>query len=428
MPINRQTRRRFTMAMLSLPLWAGSRVAARGIQPMPNGISIAKFGAIADGVTLNTSAIQSAIEDRARRGGGTVIVPEGVFLTGALFLKLGVHLHLAQGAVLRCTTDMAQFPPRRTRIEGHFEERFTPALINAQACHGLKITGAGTLDGAGRPVWDRFWALRNAAAHPNEFPNIGLPRARLALIENSRDVTIDGVCFKDSQFWNLHLYNCQGVVVRNARFEVPDDYKQAPSTDGIDVDSSRDVTIEDCYFSVTDDCIAAKGSKGPHALEDASSPPVENLVISRCHFRRGHHALACGSEATVVRNVTMTNCKVTGDIVLLRLKLRPDTPQRYENVLVRNIALDNAGGTILSIEPWSQYTRLDGAAPPQSTVRDIKLVGIHGRFGSFGVIRPNPGQTTITDILLKDIHVKLAHRTLAHDPIPTLRLENVTVD
>jgi alpha-L-rhamnosidase len=414
--------------MLSLSLWTGSRVAARGTKPMSRIVSITSFGAIADGVTINTRAIQSAIEDRAEHGGGTVMVPTGVFLSGALFLRPGVHLHLAQGAVLRCTTDMAQFPPRRTRIEGHFEEHFTPALINADACHGLRITGAGTLDGAGRSVWDRFWALRNAAAHPNEFPNIGLPRARLALIENSRDVTIDGVTFKDSQFWNLHLYNCQGVLVRSARFEVPDDYKQAPSTDGIDVDSTRDVTIEGCYFSVTDDCIAAKGSKGPSALEDASSPPVENLRIFRCHFRRGHHALACGSEATIVRNVTMTGCNVTGDMVLLRLKLRPDTPQHYENVLVSDIALDNAGGTILSIEPWSQYNRLNGAAPPRSIVRDIKLVGIHGRFGSFGVIRPNPGQTTIEDIMLKDIHVKLAHRELLHDPIATLRIENITVE
>ena len=162
----------------------------------------------------------------------------------------------------------------------------------------MKITGEGTLDGSGRPVWDLFWKMRAAAPDPNTFKNVGLPRARLALIENSKDVTIEGVTFKDSQFWNLHLYRCRDVTVRRTRFEVPDDYKQAPSSDGIDLDSCQDVLIDGCDFSVTDDCIAAKGSKGPRAMEDADSPPVERIRVRNCLFRRGHQVLSCGSEAT----------------------------------------------------------------------------------------------------------------------------------
>jgi polygalacturonase len=383
---------------------------------------------VPDGETVNTSAIQTAIDDCARRGGGTVSVPAGIFVSGALFLKPGVDLHLDKDAVLRCTTDMTHFPPRRTRIEGHFEESFTPALINAKGCHGLKITGKGTLDGSGRPIWDRFWALRNAAPNPDEFPNLGLPRARLVLIENSHGVTVQGVTFKDSQFWNLHLYDCENVLVRGARFEVPDDYKQAPSTDGVDVDSCRGVTIEDCYFSVTDDCVAAKGSKGPHAMDDATSPPVEDLRIVGCHFRRGHHALACGSEATIVRGVRMESCRVSGDSVLLRLKLRPDTPQLYENIQLHDIMLDSSGGKILSIEPWSQYGNLGDAEPPKSIVRNVSLVGIRGRFGAFGVIRPNPGQTSIDNILLKDVAVQLEKPGLQRSESVSVRFENVVVN
>ncbi|HVJ01454.1 MAG TPA: glycosyl hydrolase family 28 protein [Sphingomonas sp.] len=419
----RLTRRRFALTALVASVFPAVARAAAGREA-----GITDFGARADGTTVNTRAIQATIDHLARSGGGTVVVPQGVFVSGALFLKPGVHLRFEQGAVIRCSTDMENFPRQRTRIEGHFEEAFTPALINARGCHGLRISGPGTLDGAGRPIWDEFWKQRNAAPDPGEFPNIGLPRARLALIENSRGVTVDGVTFKDSQFWNLHIYDCEEVLVRNARFEVPDDYKQAPSSDGIDLDSCRKVTIDGCYFSVTDDCIAAKGSKGPFALQDKSSPPVENIRVRNCHFRRGHQAFACGSEATIIRDVIIEDCRVTGNMVLTRLKLRPDTPQHYENITLRNITLDNEGGTILAIQPWSQYKDLRGEAPPQSVVRNVRLVGIKGRFGSFGTIRPNPGQTTISDILLQDIDVTLRDGKLAASGVSGLRFENVVVN
>ncbi|MGK6356286.1 glycoside hydrolase family 28 protein [Sphingomonas sp. DT-207] len=421
----RYTRRWFTSSMLLAPVWAsGARATAAKEQRK----SIHDFGARGDGATIDTGAIQAAIDDLAERGGGTVVVPRGVFVSGALFLKPRVNLHLDAGAVIQCSTDMRHFPPQRTRIEGHFEEKFTPALINAKRCDGLRITGQGTLDGAGRPIWDKFWKLRNAAPNPHEFPNLGVPRARLALIEESKGVVVDGITFQDSQFWNLHLYNCEDVLVRGARFEVPDDYKQAPSSDGIDLDSCRKVTIDGCYFSVTDDCIAAKGTKGPRALEDKDSPPVVNIRVRNCHFRRGHHALACGSEATIVRDVIVENCKVTGEMALVRLKLRPDTPQRYEDITFRNITLDSAGGTIVSVQPWSQYVDLKGEAPPQSIVRGVRFVGIKGRFGAFGTIAPNPGQTQISDVLFKDFDVRLAEGELKATEVRGLGFENVVVN
>lgn len=420
----RLTRRRFSTSLVLAPLWTGGAEAAPSRQ-----VSITDFGARPDGQTINTKPIQTAIDHLAGQDGGTVIVPGGVFVSGALFLKPKVDLHLADGAVLKCTTDMKNFPRQRTRIEGHFEPSFTPGLINADGCDGLKITGQGTLDGAGRPIWDLFWKLRNASADPHNFPNIGLERARLAVIQNSRNVVIEGVTFKDSQFWNLHLYKCRDVTVSGARFEVPDDYEQAPSTDGIDLDSCQNVSIQDCYFSVTDDCIAAKGSKGPHAMDDRDSPPVEHIRVRNCHFRRGPQAFACGSEATIVRDVIVEDCRVSGKMNVLMMKLRPDTPQIYEDIHLRNIALDNAGGEILIIRPWTQYVDLKGQAPPQSTVRNITLTGIHGRFGAFGEIRPNPGQTAIADIRVKDVDVQLTQQGgLAISGATDVTFENVVVN
>jgi len=426
MPHTLSNRRRLTLSLMAAPFCA---VTVPAFGATTTRADITAYGAVADDKTVNTVAIQRAIDALAAKGGATVLVPRGVFVSGALFFKPGVHLHLAKGAVLKCSTDMQHFPVRRTRIEGHFAESFNPALVNADGCDGFHVSGEGTLDGAGRPIWDRFWTLRNAYQDPGNFPNISVPRARLALIERSRGVTVEGVTFKDSQFWNLHLYRCQDVTVKNARFVVPDDYKQAPSTDGIDLDSCQRVTIEGCYFSVTDDCIAAKGSKGPFALEDKDSPPVTNVHVRNCEFRRGHSVMTLGSEATLVRDILVEDCRVTGHVLNVAvLKLRPDTPQHYENVHLRNLHLQSERGAIVSVQPWTQYVDLKGAPPPKSIVRNIRLEGITGRYGGFGRIRPNPGQTEISDIVFKDIALTLRQPKPDIVGASRVRLENVVVN
>lgn len=393
---------------------------------MAKTVSINAFGAIGDGSTLNTKAIQSAIDQLAANGGGTVNIPEGVFLSGAIFLRPGVNLHLEKDAVLKGSTDMTNYPLRRIRIEGHFEASYASGLINAEGCDGLQITGPGTLDGDGRPVWDQFWKQRRAAEDYKNFQNFSLRRAQLCIVNHSTNVVIDGVTFKDSQYWNLHLYNCRNVTVRNARFEVPDDYQQAPSTDGIDVDSCQDVAVNDCYFSVTDDCIALKGSKGPDALNDQSSPPVEHVRISGCTFRRGG-GVTLGSEATIVRDVVVENCRFTGQTPVVNFKLRPDTPQRYEDITYRNITLDGTG-TILRVRPWTQYFDLHGQPPPNSVVRNVILSGFTGSYGSFGTIQGNPGQTKLGDITLADIRVQLKQDALKAVQVENFKLKNVRVN
>lgn len=426
MPANAFTRRAIVLSSLAAPL-AGLASPAGAAAPLR--MSIIDSGAVADSATVNTGAIQKSVDRLAAGGGATVVVPPGVFVSGALFMKPGVHLHLEAGAVLRCSTDMRHFPTRRTRIEGHFADSFNPALVNADGCDGFTLSGQGVLDGAGRPIWDQFWRLRNASPKGSNFPNIGVPRARLVLIERSADVTVDGVTFRDSQFWNLHLYRCQRVVVRRARFEVPDDVEQAPSTDGIDLDSCQHVRIEGCYFSVTDDCIAAKGSKGPFALDDKDSPPVIDVRVRDCEFRRGHSVMTLGSEATLVRDVRVEGCRITGSMhSVAMLKLRRDTPQHYEDIHLRDITIDSDRGALISIQPWVQYTDLKGAAPPASIVRNLSMTGITGRTDRFGNIRPNAGQTTIEDILFKDIDVRLNVGRLDAHGVRNLRLENVRVN
>jgi alpha-L-rhamnosidase len=385
-------------------------------------ISIEILGAVGDGKTLNTDKIQATIDKLSTNGGGTVVIPKGTFLSGAIFLKPGVNLHLDADAVLKGSGDVKDYPRMMTRIEGHFEE-WLPAFINADKSDHLRITGSGTLDGGGAPFWQAFWDSRKTNS---ETANLDVPRPRLMFVGDAEDVQISGTLFKDSGFWNLHLYRCKNVLVENVRFEIPKGVK-CPSTDGTDIDSCQNVTIRGCTYRVDDDCVCLKGSKGPFALDDKDSPPVEHIRVENCTFERGHGVVTLGSEATIVRDVVVENCRVVGPINLVRFKLRGDTPQTYEDIHFRNITLDSTGA-IFQIKPWTQYFDLKGQTPPKSVVRNITLSDIKGRYGSFGTIAGNRGQTEISGITLENITVQLTDETLKSNAVKNLKIENVTVN
>ena len=387
-----------------------------------NRISVSDYGAVGDGITLNTGQIQSAIDLLASKGGGTLVIPKGVFLSGAIFLKPGVNLQIEAGAVLKGSTDTKDFPKIKTRIEGHFEV-WLPALVNADKADHLRISGSGTLDGNGAPYWKAFWERRKVDPKTT---NLAVERPRLALIQNSEDVQISGITFKDSAFWNLHLYHCKNVVLENVKFEVPNGVK-CPSTDGTDIDSCQQVAIRGCTYRVDDDCIALKGSKGPLALDDNDSPPVENIRVSGCTFERGNGVVTLGSEATIVRDVLVEHCKLTGPVNLAVLKLRPDTPQHYEDIHFRDITLDSTGA-ILNVQPWKQFFDLKGQPPPKSIVRNVTLSNVKGSHGSFGTLQGNPGQTEISDITLENIDVQLKSEKLKSADVKNFKIEHVIVN
>ncbi|WP_205509936.1 glycoside hydrolase family 28 protein [Longitalea arenae] len=386
--------------------------------------NIAERGAVGDGKTLNTKVIQAVIEECAKNGGGTLVVPKGIFLSGAIFLKAGVNLEFEAGAVLKGSTDINDYPKINTRIEGHFEP-WRAALINADGADHLRISGAGTIDGSGEPFWKEFYKRRNADPKTT---NLNVERPRLAFIQNSKDVQISGIHFLNSGFWNLHIYRCEQVIIEYCRFQAPSGpkpYHHAPSSDGIDVDSSHEIAIRHCFFSVGDDCIALKGSKGPFAGEDKDSPPVENVTISDCIFEAGGGIVTFGSEATIVRHVTVKRCITLGPTVL-RLKLRPDTPQQYEDVNISDITLTN-GGVIFKVSPWTQYFDLKGQAPPKALVRNIKISNVRGTAASFGEITGHE-QANIQNIVVTDVDVQLKSTDFKVGHVQDLHFKNVKVN
>ena len=219
----------FIIAMLSCAALAaacGSVLAAE-----PARFDISRHGAIADGKTVNTTAIQAAIDQCAASGGGTLVVPKGEFISGSLFLKPGVNVELLEGAVLKSSPNPQDFEVRKgVRFEGHFAEWRTGLLSAEHADH------------CASPAQE----CSTATAPPIGAPG-ALGRPRLCVIRDSSDVIVSGVRFMSSASWNLHFYNCKDVTVEKSRFEILDAEK-GPSSDGTDVDSSQNVIIRGCFF------------------------------------------------------------------------------------------------------------------------------------------------------------------------------------
>lgn len=428
--------RRLTTTALALLACLVAAAAAPGAET--DDVSIVAYGAVGDGKRLNTVEIQTAIDAVSKSGGGRVVIPAGIYRSGALWLKVGVELSLAEDAVLLGSSDIADFPTCQTRIEGKVQP-WRPALVNAVDLADARVTGPGVLDGGGKPYWAAFWKRR--AENP-KCTNLEVERPRLMYFENCRGVTVRDLRLKDSGFWNLHVYRCNGVTLEGLSITAPHgdppkiigdaqpwdemSIDRAPSSDGIDVDSCQNVVIRHCVISVGDDCIALKGTKGPHALEDRSSPPVENVVVEDCDFLSGHGVLTCGSEATVIRNVTVQRCRVGRAIPVVRLKLRPDTPQTYENLRFEDLTLDGAQA-IFDVKPWTQFFDLQGAAPPPSTVRNVTLRRVSGTVQSLGELRGNPGDT-IEGVQLEQVEVEAVDNRLRVGDVQRLVFDRVVVN
>ena len=357
---------------------------------------ITEFGAVQDSTLLQTAAIQRTI-DAAAVSGGTVVIPEGVWLSGALFFKPGTHLLLKEGAVLKGSTNVDDFPDIPVHIEGVLQP-YVSALVNADRCDGFSISGKGTLDGCGAPFWDAFWARRKE--NP-DCTNLEVRRPRMIGISNSKDITIEGIRLRNSPFWNIHLYKCSRVKVSGIDVHAPVKPVRAPSSDGIDLDGCEDVHIKGCSFATCDDLISLKGGKGPWADEDPDNGADARILVEDCRFGHGPGVLVFGSECVKAENVILRNSIVDGTDRLVWLKMRPDTPQQYRHVLVENIS-----GKVkyaIFVKPWTQFFDLKGREDiPKSYASDILIRNCALDCNVARYVAEAPDQFALEDIELRD--------------------------
>jgi polygalacturonase len=427
----------------SLAIFRQTAIAKTTIKSRFN---IEDYGATGDGITINTAAIQRAIDACFQNGGGEVVIPAGIFLSGSIFLRKNVHLKIERNGVLRGSSDLGDYPLTLRRFVEVYPEALRWALVNARNCDGLRISGPGTLEGAGEIFWKTVFE-RPVESIGGKEVRYHLPQT--VFVQDSQDVVISGMKFMNSGFWNTHLYRCRQVIVEHCRFEVPHRIR-APSSDGVDIDSCQDVTVRHCYFSVDDDCIVLKGTQGLRAKEFTEAPPVERVHIHDCEFAAGLGGVVFGTNATTVRDIRVENCLCSGDQPMIRFKLRPDTPgQVFENVHVTNIRLYERetekfhGGEIFydappPIGPDQGTGPLDGLIvdvepvhgvkiPPRlpaDIIRNLVIENVTGTTEGFGNFRVNPF-TKVSNVRLANIDVTLTKEELS--PIFAEGVENLTI-
>jgi polygalacturonase len=271
------------------------------------------FGAKGDSTTLNTKAIQAAI-DAAEKDGGTVVLKPGTYLSGSLFVKTGVTLQVDKGVVILGSQKIEDYPVMPTRIAG-IEMRWPAALINVYEQKNAAITGQGTIDGDGKVFWDSYWTLRKAY-EPRGLrwaSDYDAQRPRLIQVFNSSQVNIGGgLLLRRSGFWTLHIcystdITVDGVVIRN------NEGGRGPSTDGIDIDSSKRILVQHADIAVNDDALCLKAGRDSDGQRVNRS--TEDVVIRDSIVRDGAAGVTFGSEtAGGFRNIEAYNITVLDQV------------------------------------------------------------------------------------------------------------------
>ncbi|SFM17567.1 Glycosyl hydrolases family 28 [Paenibacillus sp. 1_12] len=289
--------------------------------------NVKHFGAIGDGSTLDHKAIQSAIDDCSRNGGGMVLVPQGAYLCGTIQIRSNVCLHLEMGAIIRGADNPALFPEICKTPYGNLPGQIQ-ALIWADGVDNVSITGQGIIDGGGASP------LPPSAAAEVKF------RPALVFYRDCKNVKFLDVTLQYSCFWTLHLMRCEDVMVRG--LTILADMNRI-NTDGIDPDGCKNVIISDCNIKTGDDCIVIKSTEGDLC---------ENITVTNCILSSRHAALKIGTEATgSVRNITFNNCIIYNTDVALALYMKDGSV--YENMVFSNMVIEarNEFPIILDITP-----------------------------------------------------------------------------
>nr|XP_010924850.1 probable polygalacturonase [Elaeis guineensis] len=330
-------------AVLLLVEWDSRAVAAEGeetcsgIVPMKSrdsAVSVADFGGVADGRTLNTAAFQRAVAEieRRRAANGTLLyVPPGVWLTGPFNLTSHMTLFLAKGAVIKSTQDTSSWP-LIDPLPSYGRGRELPggrymSLIHGNGIQDVIITGEnGTIDGQGE-VWWNMWRRRT------------LPFTRPHILElmYSRDIIISNLVFSNSPFWNIHPVYCSNVVVRNVTVLAPYD---SPNTDGVDPDSSLHVCIEDCFISTGDDLIAVKSGWDEYGI--AYAHPSSDVTVRRLTGSSPFAGIAVGSETSGgVENVLAERIHIYNTSVGIHIKTNSGRGGYIRNITISGVNMNH---------------------------------------------------------------------------------------
>ena len=414
-------------------------------------VLITDHGAKGDGSTLNTDAIAAAIAACAKDGGGRVVVPRGVFLTGPVELKSRINLHLARGAVLLFSPKFEDYPLVVTSYEGDSAVR-ARSPIWAKGAEDIAITGEGIIDGSGqawRPVkkskltagqwqtlvasggvvdkggstwWPNTEAMNGVATIkallegrddlPVELFLPARPYLRPVMISlvECRRILLDGPTFQNSPAWNLHPLLSEDVIVRNVTVLNPW-YSQ--NGDGIDIDSCRRVIVYNCRFDVGDDAICIKSGKDEYGRKRGR--PTEDVLIVENTVYHGHGGFTIGSEMSGgVRNILVERCTFLGTDVGLRFKTTRGRGGIVEKIWIRDVQMKDIPTDAIGFNMYYGGEAPTEAAEGAAASRPAKPV--------------NEGTPQFRDIVLSRILCRGADRAVMLEGLPEMPIKGITLD
>ena len=362
-------------------------------------VSLADFGGVADGTTLNTEAFKKAIAHLTGRGGGRLTVPRGVWLTGPIELKSKINLHLEDGALVLFSGNRADYPLVDSYFEGVKSYRCMSPLT-ANNAEDIAITGRGVFNGNGqnwRPVkrskmtagqwntlckggalnkkgdvWYPTEQIRDIDAAKAEYYKkayaVNTPEAwqelhdylRPALLSfiGCKRVLLEDATFENSPAWNVHPLMCEDITVRNATIRNPW-YSQ--NGDGLDLESCRNVAVTGCSFDVGDDAMCIKSGRDEEGRKRGM--PTENVIISNCRVYHGHGGFVIGSEMSGgARNIMVDNCLFIGTDTGLRFKSTRGRGGVVEDIFIRNVGMTDIPGDAITFDLY-----YGGKAPLETT-------------------------------------------------------------
>ncbi|MBO5602291.1 MAG: glycoside hydrolase family 28 protein [Prevotella sp.] len=348
-----------------------------GAPVIPNNtVNLKDFGAVGDGRTLCTDAFHKAMQALSKKGGGRLVVPEGVWLTGPLDLVSNLDLHLKSGAIILFSDDETLYPVIKTYYEG-WEAYRTHSPIYGKNLVNVSITGHGVIDGNGqywRPLkkekvteaqWKKFTAKGgvikdNRLWYPSESYAYGEQHAReitskanptqeelskirrfvrpvMISLVGCKNVLLKGVIFQNSGAWNIHPLMCENVIIEDVLAKNP---SYAQNGDALDLESCKNALIINSKFDAGDDGICIKSGKDEEGRKRAR--PCENVIVDGCTVFAGHGGFVVGSEMSGgVKNILVKNCQFMGTDVGLRFKSRRGRGGVVENIFIRDIAMTN---------------------------------------------------------------------------------------
>jgi len=420
-----------------------------------NTVSIAEFGAVGDGVVLNTEAFRKAIESVSSRGGGTVVIPRGIWLTGPIILKSNLRMHAEEGALVLFSPDKSLYPLIETSFEGYNTVRCI-SPVYGKDLENIAFTGKGVWDGSGHfwrhvkkekvppPMWNdlvrsggtvstdgKTWYPSEAYGRAIEQSEMNVPlpmeggieayewmrdflRPVMVSLVSCKKILIDGPVFQNSPAWCIHPLMCQDLTVRNITVRNPW-YSQ--NGDGIDIESCRNTLLYNCNFDVGDDAICIKSGKNEDGRKRGM--PTENLVIRNCIVYHGHGGVTIGSEMSGgVRNVSVAGCTFMGTDVGIRFKSNRGRGGVVENIWFNDILMTDIPSQAISFNLYygglSVSEMLAEGKNIETTVGDIPPV--------------TEETPQFRNISMKNITCRGADQAIYLQGLPELNLENITME